>query len=185
MNKVCARCGKPLPPNRNRYCNAVCAANPPPKFICQNCGKEFLGRRDRKGLFCSRSCYAKSKWLQELGRRTALEHLAGWTHTFKFRGGNGTPMPPSQSLLQTVLNRDWIPEYAISLGRWQPGYPKCYKVDFGNPTTRIAIEIDGNYHNRPDQQHKDMKKDKKLRELGWSVLRLSNTTVLKMFTPLQ
>ena len=55
------------------------------------------------------------------------------------------------------------------------GYPTCYKVDIGNETLRVAIEVDGQSHY--SRRSLDAKKDKLLRGLGWTVLRFSNKQV--------
>lgn len=102
---------------------------------------------------------------------------AGWTSSQ--RGGNGRGPTPSEKLLGTVLPGEFIYNYAISLGRRQPGFPTNYKVDFGNPQTKIAIEVDGGSHY--GRRSQDAKKETKLAELGWLVLRISNATVSRMF----
>src|SRR4029077_1779121 len=95
------------------------------------------------------------------------------------RGGNGRGLTQMEKLLQTVLPITFIPNYAISLGKRQPGYPTNYKVDFGDPDTLMAIEVDGGSHYGRKAQ--DRKKDAKLTGLGWSVLRITNQQVAAMF----
>ena len=50
-------------------------------------------------------------------------------------------------------------------------------VDFAVPCRKLAVEIDGPYHAR--QARADARRDRKLRLLGWRVLRLSEALVLK------
>ena len=72
----------------------------------------------------------------------------------------------------------WNTEVAISLGPKQPGYPTCYKVDIGNQVLKIAIEVDGNGHNGNKIKFLDLKKEAKLKELGWRVLRFTNQEIM-------
>jgi len=69
-------------------------------------------------------------------------------------------------------------EYAISLGPRTEGYPTCYKVDIGNPTLMLAIEVDGNSHQMVSRHEEDQRREAKLADLGWQVLRFSNQTIL-------
>jgi very-short-patch-repair endonuclease len=97
------------------------------------------------------------------------------------RGGNGTGMTPCEKLLSAHLPTGYIWNYAIKLGGRHPGYPTCYKVDFGNPKTKHAIEVDGGSHGSKERRLQDRKKEAKLRELGWSVSRITNREVLRKY----
>jgi very-short-patch-repair endonuclease len=48
-----------------------------------------------------------------------------------------------------------------------------YRLDFAVLATRVAIEIDGPHHWRPDVAVKDVARDAYLREQGWIVLRVT------------
>lgn len=52
-----------------------------------------------------------------------------------------------------------------------------YILDFAYLDRRLAIEIDGGYHNGRDQQYNDAVRTKNLEELGWRVLRFTNSEV--------
>ncbi len=64
-----------------------------------------------------------------------------------------------------------------------PQYPVLnYHLDFANPGLKIGLELDGaEFHDK----EKDLKRDKKLRELGWTIFRISgkemNRTHFKTF----
>ena len=60
-------------------------------------------------------------------------------------------------------------------------YPTCYKVDLGNRTLKLAIELDGNTH-YGKRYLLDQKKDTLLQSLGWKVLRIKNVKALEMCT---
>jgi hypothetical protein len=93
------------------------------------------------------------------------------------QGGNGHPLPLPVRHVLRGLSGDWIPEYAVSLGRRKHGFPTCYKLDIANPDTRIGLEIDGGSHSGK-RKALDRKKDTALASLGWKVLRFSNKEVL-------
>ncbi|HDZ27302.1 MAG TPA: DUF559 domain-containing protein [Candidatus Aminicenantes bacterium] len=90
------------------------------------------------------------------------------------RGGNGQ-FTPQQVLLATALG--WPMEVAISLGKRQKGYPTNYKVDVGNKKLKLGIEVDGKNHRMKRNILKDKKKENKLEELGWKVLRFTNKEI--------
>jgi hypothetical protein len=92
-------------------------------------------------------------------------------------GGNGALTTP-QELLLKLLGSEFTPEFSISLGLRQPGYPTHYKVDLGCPRLKLAVELDGHSHRSKSRQALDRKKDEKLSSLGWTILRVRNETAL-------
>ena len=52
-----------------------------------------------------------------------------------------------------------------------------YILDFACLDCRLAIELDGGYHNEADQQRDDAVRTKHLESLGWHVLRFTNAEV--------
>src|SRR3990167_5375326 len=99
-------------------------------------------------------------------------------HQPKIRGGNGTgPTRPEKILWEKFPDLSW--NYPIKLGlARQPGYPSCYKADLCYPDLKLAIEVDGTSHQMLARQMQDKKKDAKLKELGWLVLRILNKEIL-------
>jgi very-short-patch-repair endonuclease len=59
-------------------------------------------------------------------------------------------------------DRAFVREYPI--GR--------FSIDFAWPTKKIAIEIDGEQHDRPVQKARDLQKDQLLMREGWVLLRI-------------
>jgi very-short-patch-repair endonuclease len=60
--------------------------------------------------------------------------------------------------------------------------PLCgrYIVDFAAPTVRLIVEVDGGYHAR--RQRADERRDRDLMPLGYRVLRLPVTQVIREFS---
>jgi very-short-patch-repair endonuclease len=52
-------------------------------------------------------------------------------------------------------------------------------VDFYCDELKLVIEIDGDVHDKSSQSQRDASRDRKLRELGYTVLRFSNSIVIK------
>ncbi len=175
---------------------------------CVTCGEivECKGRRGlemaRKGrVYCSETCktaYLKkisSETMTATNRKYASQRMKtnnpmtdpqakakmqkklkarGWGTGQ--RGGNGELTIPQKKLAAAL---GWETEVAIPTG--QPrgsGYPASYKVDIGNPTLKIAIEVDGVSHKLPARRLEDQKKTALLEALGWTVLRFWNAEIM-------
>ncbi|MDD4096612.1 MAG: DUF559 domain-containing protein [Oscillospiraceae bacterium] len=111
-------------------------------------------------------------------RRKMAATLNRIGHAPVVRGGNGAGMTRCQEVfLEKVGKNIARPEYAISLGRHESGYPTNYKVDIAIPDHKIAVEIDGASHGLIERQRQDVKKDEKLASLGWKVFRFTNDDV--------
>ena len=195
QERQCAWCGavfkvKYPAQKMQRFCGKSCSANwrmSQPEIKAKVHNQEVAARR---GI--SRSRWLRSgnrKALKELERITNLNpstnpetrkkislKLQAMKHKPSERGGNGHPMTLPQQIMKDALSGNWIAEYAISLGKRQPSFPTCYKVDLGNPDLKIAIEIDGACHH--SRKELDAKKDQKLASLGWTVLRFWNQDIL-------
>lgn len=109
-------------------------------------------------------------------RETCSRRLRAMNHQPSVRGGNGRGLTRPQQILLDALGESWVAEFALSLVRKTPGYPTHYKLDLALPERRVAIEVDGNSHH--SRKHLDVKKDEKLRSLGWLVLRFWNQEIL-------
>ncbi len=53
-----------------------------------------------------------------------------------------------------------------------------YVVDFYCAEKRLIVELDGEYHNSPNQRKKDMLRDQNLKEMNFRVLRIANKEVI-------
>jgi very-short-patch-repair endonuclease len=100
----------------------------------------------------------------------------------KIRGGNGTGMTASESLLWPFLEPLGVVwNFPVSLGVRQEGYPTNYKLDFAHPQLQIGLEVDGPSHRMVERKAQDAKKVAKLESLGWTVYRISNEKAQKLF----
>jgi very-short-patch-repair endonuclease len=52
-------------------------------------------------------------------------------------------------------------------------------ADFSCPQLRLIVELDGSVHGHSSQEKLDAVRDARLKEMGYTVLRLSNGIVLK------
>lgn len=80
---------------------------------------------------------------------------------------NNEPSYPEQFIMNAInlnlINQDYIREHPIGI----------YSIDFAWVNDKLAVEIDGEQHERfLEYKLRDLKKDKLLKELDWKVLRL-------------
>lgn len=83
-------------------------------------------------------------------------------------GWHNTAIVSRQELVLApwFAERGWIAQYPI-----RPGMPwKFWRLDFAEPSLRLAVEIDGSAHRKLDRRHRDADRDHRLRQLGWHVL---------------
>lgn len=154
--------------NKNRFCNGSCAAK---WRMSQTTIREKMftpERAEKLRVATQRHWDTQTPSPQSAWRRS---QRGGF-----IQGGNGRGMTKAQKVLLAALPTGWVIEYSISIKGcyWTPEYPSHYKVDLANPYQHLAVEIDGFSHKAGPQQARDKKKDKKLLELGWSVLRFWN-----------
>ena len=53
-----------------------------------------------------------------------------------------------------------------------------YIVDFYSPAIKLVIEVDGEYHNHPEQIEQDLHRDSAIQKLGLTIFRFSNNQTL-------
>ena len=93
------------------------------------------------------------------------------------RGGNGTGLTVAQEMLSKALG--WETEVCVLTGKGRgSGYPNVYKLDIGNPSLKVGVEVDGNSHGILLRQEQDRKKSAFLSGLGWTVFRFTNAAVI-------
>ena len=134
---------------------------------------------------CSPSC--SKRWKNPMHNNESKEKMKASLrrigHAPAIRGGNGKLPSPAQLCLWHALGHGWEMELPIKThaGHLNGVYPNCYKVDIGNEKKKIAIEVDGSSHSASERLSQDFKKDEKLKELGWTVFRISNEDAMKMY----
>jgi hypothetical protein len=95
-------------------------------------------------------------------------------HGTNFKGGNGAdPTSFIKRMAAIYEPQGFKRELAIATAQHKTEHrpPFSYKVDFGNPLSKVVIEFDGVSHLR---QHKerDQRKTEVLESLGWKVVRI-------------
>jgi hypothetical protein len=96
-------------------------------------------------------------------------------------GGNGTGGSWAEKLMRLILPPQFQQEYIFTDVRKSEGYSTHYKIDFADPTTKIAIEIQGQSHSTVLGKMRDKKKRELLEERGWLVLCITNAQVASVF----
>jgi very-short-patch-repair endonuclease len=190
-------------PNR-KFCSEPCELAQYKKS-CRECGEVFIPK-DARGVFCGKSCaaiwkmkqpeivrkmiagkdlVACGKAISEGIRRNPKEHdrrvkmgkknfIPGWK---KYNSENPTK---SESVLLAIFPNA-IHNFQVNTGRSSKfeNAAHLYKIDVAFPNIKLAVEVDGSYHDWESQKSKDAEKDKFLISLGWFVLRFSSKAVMR------
>jgi hypothetical protein len=145
---------------------------------CQLCYRAAMSERNR--LNAPEQMRLRNPMRLQHVRELVSAKMKGRTPLRKAGNGHG-PTPPQIMLANTL---GWSMEVAIPTGvpKKLKLYPTCYKVDIGNAEEKVAIEIDGGSHRPLRRQLQDLKKDRFLVSLGWTVLRFSNEVVTQNLT---
>lgn len=159
----CLTCGKSMRvlksryenENRGRYCSQKCmmiARPKPPKMerikcTCLHCGKTFYKLQcqvaGRRGRFCSRGCVG----------------------AYTIRNCQPTSLTSIEQIIKDGLDSLGL-EYELQYTGISP-----WVIDFAFPSYKLAIEVDGKYwHSLENIKEKDKRKNKALKQRGWSVL---------------
>lgn len=190
---VCETCGVEFPVkytgNSNRFCSRKCSQmDVKRREICSK--KMAKWNNDNKELITDRMLGDNnpSKNDEVIEKAKSTKRIKGSLHVWKgLRGGNGQTTEP-QRLVATMTG--WDMEVVINTvpasvengkrKQWAALHeiPLNYKVDIGNPTLKIAIEIDGRQHKWRKLRQLDIKKEMHLNRLGWKVLRFTNEEVM-------
>ena len=95
-----------------------------------------------------------------------IAHAEGRAHNIGQCRWNNEMSYPEKFFKQVIENefedKNFVQEYNIGI----------YSIDFAWVEKKLAIEIDGEQHEKPDYKSRDIRKDKKLKEEGWKVLRI-------------
>lgn len=87
--------------------------------------------------------------------------------------------PIEEMLLHEIIERCRPWDYTLSDVEPQHQIDK-YRADFAYPKNKIVVELDGHdYHKTKEQRTNDAKRDRKLMEDGWKVLRFTGSEIFK------
>lgn len=98
-------------------------------------------------------------------------------HGVNFKGGNGcAPVPLAQEMEKVLAPLGFRREHVVLTRGHGTAHrpPAGYKVDFGHPDLKIAVELDGPCHRPMARRKLDQKKNEVLQALGWSVHRVNH-----------
>lgn len=177
--KLCPVCGswfETKPSKKRRFCSQKCSSRDPErrKTFSENMRKTNLRRRDLLSRRMAESNPSNDPTILE--KMLETKRKKGTLNTFAgTRGGNGKLTEP-----QRILSEDlgWPTEVAVSLGPRKKGWPTHYKIDIANERLKLGIEVDGKGHRTKARMATDKKKESKLIELGWEIIRIPNEEIL-------
>lgn len=196
--RKCQWCGEAFQCNvtqqpQRRFCSERCSARwraTQPALMAELLSAETR-EKSRTGLlrfFAANSPRAQAararigalKLMRKLAARRKLSAmLRAMGHRPPIHGGNGSPMPQPQALLWRLLGAQFVAEWPVTIptrdGRPQRAH---YLIDLADRDLKLAVEVDGICHHSPQRRAHDRRKDRILRQLGWTVLRFSNQAIL-------
>ena len=103
----------------------------------------------------------------QISEKMKKAHAEGRAHNIGASRWNNEPSYPEKFFIEVIKNeikdKDYVREMAFGK----------FSIDFAWPHKKLAIEIDGEQHERfEDQKRRDIEKDELLRAAGWKVLRI-------------
>lgn len=160
-NTICNKYG--IPTREERY------------IICKFCGlKIYKPKLD--AIFCSQSCLQKYRW--QNNRESICLSLRKKSNkdkrTWHVRTKQHQTYPEKYFESVIINNLEWepyIPERKIIKSKYGE-YTGTYFIDFYFPRLRLALEIDGNQHEKEIDKHHDVERDSFLNSIGISVFRI-------------
>lgn len=127
------------------------------------------------------SAMTKKSWVKR--RQLGQQAFGGY-------GGNGRPPTKSESVLMALFPEAMRnPAIPTGMGaksfKHKTGFQHYAKPDLAWLDLKLAVEIDGDCHQKDVQKSRDERKNLVLKKLGWSLLRFSNEDVLSKTTSVQ
>lgn len=181
VTQICPTCGEEFTrkksrvnrsnrTNSQRHCSSECARPTitaahvkHDQVECKSCGESFQPRtnKDRLSEFCSQRCFGASNRApqallrkQEKAEPTSIERK-----------------------IMDCLSEQGI-EYEFQYSIYGSNGLKRYACDFAFPAAMLIVECDGNYwHSLKKSIASDKRKDKYLKQLGYTVLRFGETQI--------
>ena len=155
-------------PKRCKYCEKEFGNGRQLGGHITNCDKNPQVKNTRKKM--SNSKNGKSLTLEHRNQisesmKMAHKEKRAW-NIGKSRWNNKESYPESffrKVIENEFFDKDYVQEYAVGI----------YSIDFAWPNKKLAIEIDGDQHERFEEyKQRDMRKDQFLTEEGWLILRI-------------
>jgi very-short-patch-repair endonuclease len=104
---------------------------------------------------------------RKISESMKLAHAEGRAYSFAHNHGRCEPSYP-EKFFARIIEREFADKQVKTEMKFY-----SYSLDFAWPHLKKAIEIDGEQHERfRERQESDQRKDKKLTENGWQVLRI-------------
>lgn len=156
--------------DRYTVCSMACRLAETKYVACERCGKTFVAERLLNRHYCSEECRRPPKYItcKTCGKRVRTvpgdvdRQFCSFACYRRSQGETNLEARVRQAL--TVVGVEFVQEYRV--GR--------YSIDFAIPAKMIAIEVDGTYWHPPGR---DAAKDKRLRNLGWTIVRVAEIEV--------
>lgn len=94
----------------------------------------------------------------------------------RYYGVEGIPDTTLEQAVLDLLVDAWLPLPVCQLVVHLPGGGH-FRIDFAYRAVKLAIEIDGPHHRMPEVKARDARRDRRLRQLGWTVERFDEDVV--------
>lgn len=137
---------------------------------CCFCKNLFDVNKKSNKRFCSRSCARKNNFLDDNFKKRSVERLKNRRNdmikngTWNVWKSRCEPSYPEKYFMEVLKNKNLKYEFNYSFG--------IYNIDFAFVENKIALEIDGQQHLKPERIESDARKDKLLIDNGWIVFRI-------------
>lgn len=97
------------------------------------------------------------------------------TKCLKYKMGKSYPISKYKGHVLSRANLDTGDFYKNCV--WNITGFGTLEIDFCFPEDKLAIEIDGGYHNYPERIEKDRKRDIAMKKAGWYIIRIPDYCV--------
>ena len=94
----------------------------------------------------------------------------------RYYGVEGIPDTTLEQVVLDLLIDAWLPLPVCQLVVPLPNGGH-YRIDFAYLAVKLAIEIDGPHHQLPEVKARDARRDRRLRQLGWTVDRFDEDEI--------
>lgn len=174
--KECEWCGESFyrASKAVRFCGVQCAAEwrgvNHRKLVdidCEECGNQFTPPKS-SSRFCTQSC--RAIWTNKTRVRSTKNKKVLYSNKVS-RGG----LTKEEFTVFSELGQEWHPQYWMSPFGALGEDIVSFKLDFANLDKKIDVEIDGRSHLY--LVDRDERRDKWLKDQGWTVLRFTNQEV--------